>query len=566
MRPAPCFSVEPPRTWILVAGAIGALTSGATADANAAVVGGPNADRTARIEHSRPSDARVVLPPGRPTARAASTRDAPRRWILTTAPTASTVEHRRRATIARRNGGRYDAILGAVIVPAGGARGAAAAIGTHLQTAGPDVLATRSSSFDDVGGVVSPWSRNAAAAPSIAPPIEALAPIGLVDDAVDRSVAELSGVEHINALGPKEPHGTMVASVLAAPYDGAGVVGVAPGARLLSWGSNRLFCVDISDGIVQLVRRGARVINISLAYPNECSMLELAVQYAYARGVVVVSASGNEATRGNPLSFPASYEHVITAAAVSSALTVASFSNYDDYVDLAAPGVDVPVDVPLWGDTKDGKADGRTTVSGTSLAAPFVAAAASWVLGARPELDPGQVSALLRSSARDIEQPGWDAYSGYGLVQIAPALALPTPPRDFLEPNDGPVFVPGAGHGTFSKPPIWKGGPEITIRATGDSSDDNIDAYRVKLPPRARIKVRLAPSKGRADLFAFDQGIKSFARAIPIDASTRSGTRTDAISIRNTGKRARFAYIVVNTPGADDRRVLSEYALSVRPA
>ncbi|MBO9531359.1 MAG: S8 family serine peptidase, partial [Solirubrobacteraceae bacterium] len=333
--------------------------------------------------------------------------------------------------------------------------------------------------------------------------------------------------------------------------------------RLLSWGTT-LTCTDVSTGIMQLVRRGARVINLSLGFDQECSVLESAVQFAYANGATVVSASGNDADKGNPLSFPASYEHVITAAAITPSLTVASFSNYDDYVDVAAPGVAVPVDVPLRWDDKDGTAEGRTTVSGTSFASPYVAGGVSWIVGARPELDASQVAAILRASTRDLEQPGWDPYTGYGLLQITNALAVPTPPKDLLEPNDSPAYVRPAGKGTFSKTPIWTGGPKVTVRATGDSADDNIDAYRVKVPAGKRIKVQLQPSTGRADLFAFDQSVRSFLRSTPIDASTRSGTRTDTIWIRNTGKSARFAFIVVNTTGPEDQRGLSEYGLSVR--
>ncbi len=138
------------------------------------------------------------------------------------------------------------------------------------------------------------------------------------------------------------------------------------------------------DRIVRLVKQGARVINLSLGFDQECSPLEAAVQFAYAKGATVVSASGNDGDHGNPLSFPASYEHVITAAAISSALTVAPFSNYDDYVDIAAPGVDVPVDVPIRWDTKDNVVDGRAKVSGTSFSSPFIAAASPGSSGAGP--------------------------------------------------------------------------------------------------------------------------------------------------------------------------------------
>jgi hypothetical protein len=86
----------------------------------------------------------------------------------------------------------------------------------------------------------------------------------------------------------------------------------------------------------------------------------------------------------------------------------------------------------------------------------------------------------------------------------------------------------------------------------------------VKVPGGALVKVQLRPSAGAADLFAFDQNVRSFLRATPIDASVRSGTRMDTVWLRNTGDAARVAFIVVNTTGPDDVRALSQYALSVR--
>lgn len=555
MRPAPSPPVVPIATRLLLPLTAAALAAGCT-PAHAAITGLPSADRDARIATAAPAP-RIALPPATGIASAARTGQ-PVRWVLMAHGAPAEL-----ARIAAQSGGRFTPELGSLSVPASRARSVARRLGDRLTAAGPDLRARRLASFDEPGGATSAWSRNVAGTPSLAPLAATLAPIGVVDDAVDKSIPELAATDVINGVGPAEPHGTMVASTAAAPYDGTGVVGVAPGARVLSWGTT-LTCSDVSNGIVQLVKRGARVVNVSLGFDQECSVLENAVQFAYAKGATVVSASGNDADRGNPLSFPASYEHVITAAAVTTSLTVAAFSNYDDYVDIAAPGVDVPVDVPLRWDNKDGRADGRTQVSGTSFASPFVAGGLSWIIGARPELDASQVAAILRASSRDIEQPGWDPYTGFGLLQVGGAMAVPTPPKDTLEPNDSPLYTRPVGQGTFAKPPIWSGGPKATIQATGDSADDNIDAYRVRVPAGARVKVQLQPTAGAADLFAFDQSVRSFLRATPLDASTRSGTRTDTIWLRNTGRTNRSAFIVVNTTGQDDQRGFAQYALSVR--
>lgn len=500
----------------------------------------------------------IVLPPI--SASAASTKQTAN-WNLI-APHASTQALNR---LAITYGGRVNARIGVLTVPRSHAREAARRLGGALRSAGPDVIGRRHASFEQAGGAISSWSRSIGAPPTLTPGPGTLAPIGVVDDAVDTTVAELSSAIVVNGVSPKgETHGTMVASTAAAPYNGTGVVGVAPGAQVYSWGVTSLSCADVSLGITTLADRGAKVINVSLGFNQLCGALERAVVYAYARGVTVVSSPGNEGDQDNPLEYPSSYQHVISAAAMKPNFTIASFSNYDDFVDVAAPGVDVPVDVPVRADDEDDARDGVTTVSGTSFSSPYVAGGISWILGARPDLDPGQVAAILRASNRDIEQPGWDPYSGYGLIQISAALGVPTPPKDPLEPNDQPEFTRAASKGIFGKPYLWDGGAKATIQAFGDSADDDLDAYRIRVPARSDVKVQLRPIRGSVNLYAFRSSATDFYRSTPVAASRRGGLKMDTIWIRNSSNRSRAGFVVVNSVSGPNSRRLSEYTLSVR--
>ncbi|MDO9353398.1 MAG: S8 family serine peptidase, partial [Solirubrobacteraceae bacterium] len=240
----------------------------------------------------------------------------------------------------------------------------------------------------------------------------------------------------------------------------------------------------------------------------------------------------------------------------------AAFSNFNDYVDIAAPGVDVPVDTPLRFDIEDGAVDGQSKVSGTSFASPYIAGGLSWVLGARPKLDPGQAADVLRTSARDLGAPGWDQHTGFGLLQVGAAMAIPTPTADVLEPNDDPAFTKASGKGTFGKRTVWSGGARTRINALGDSADDPVDAYRIKVPARGRVRVSVQASEGRTDLFAFDQSVTTFSGA-PVDASTKKGSATDAITLRNTGNSSRMAFVVVNSVD-DGARLPSHYTLTIK--
>src|ERR1700712_883044 len=249
------------------------------------------------------------------------------------------------------------------------------------------------SAFELPDGTLSPWARSTVDPPAGIPSPSTLAPVGIVDDAVDRSVKELARQTRvINHVKPGAEHGTEVASVIAAPINGAGVAGVAPGAKIYSFGVVDFDCGQIARGVRQLVHAGAKVINLSLEVDGSCPYLWNAIAYAYAKKVTIVAAAGNSGESGNPRVFPASYPHVITVGAIEQPwatsqtdLQWTGFSEFNRFVDLVAPGVDVPVDVPLKWDkvepaddptpVPDSRKDGVTSVNGTSVAAPFVTGA-----------------------------------------------------------------------------------------------------------------------------------------------------------------------------------------------
>src|SRR5205807_1437410 len=127
-----------------------------------------------------------------------------------------------------------------------------------------------------------------------------------------------------------------------------------------------------------------------------------ALQYANSRGAVVVAAAGNGATSGNAPIYPAAYPEAVAVAAVDDHLQRASFSQYGSYVDLAAPGVDILSD---WNSSDSSYA----YASGTSMAAPFVSAAAALVFAHQPSSTATQAVQQLYSTSVDLGSPGWDA-------------------------------------------------------------------------------------------------------------------------------------------------------------
>jgi len=237
----------------------------------------------------------------------------------------------------------------------------------------------------------------------------------------------LPGTELDGVPGTTDPsgHGTHVAGVVAAARNGVGTVGLAPGAQILPV---RVIAPDgtgWSSAVAAAVRwshdQGADVINLSLGSTGPLpQLLSDAVDYATSdtrggrRPSVVVAAAGNSGTSGAPV-WPAVLPRVVAVGATDAVDRVTSFSTRGSWIDVAAPGVDVL-------STCAGGA--WCALSGTSTAAPAVAATAALLRQQDPGRSPAAVQYQLESSAKDLGPPGKDVEYGAGLVRPAAALGL----------------------------------------------------------------------------------------------------------------------------------------------
>jgi subtilisin family serine protease len=260
------------------------------------------------------------------------------------------------------------------------------------------------------------------------------------------------------------------------------------------------------------------VINLSLGgvrdplHPNRDTYSKLeasAVAYAYAKGAVLVAAVGNgDEAFAQPwpyASYPAALPHVIGVSALSHTGNVPDFSNRDAvFNDIAAPGQGIFSTFPLaltaarpsctdQGYSDCGPDEYRSP-EGTSFAAPQVSAAAAVLLAINPGLTNSQVATLLEHSADDANAGNGcpkcallrDPRSGWGRLNIAKAVEAlnnPLPPSDRYETNDDA--------GTQAR--TWWG-KRVTIEATVDYYDDQIDVYRIALSGRERLDAKLTGS------------------------------------------------------------------------
>jgi subtilisin family serine protease len=260
-------------------------------------------------------------------------------------------------------------------------------------------------------------------------------------------------------------HGTFVSGIIAASTgNGIGIAGINPHARIMvlkalnSFGHTRASYV--ARAIQYAADHGARVINLSLGGPDRTELETAAIDYAASKGVIVVVASGNEGesleARG-----PASHPGVITVASTGLQDERVVFSNWGPQVSIAAPGLDI---LGLRARRTDTIRDIEGTVyesgaayvgddrryyraGGTSFSAPLVTGVASLLLSKNPALTAEQVTRMILHSARDVDVPGRDQFTGYGLLDARAALVAD--PEFFIDVAINGVQVAQAASGTM---------------------------------------------------------------------------------------------------------------------
>jgi hypothetical protein len=255
---------------------------------------------------------------------------------------------------------------------------------------------------------------------------------------------------------------------------------------------------------------------------------------------------------------------VVTVAATTPDDRSASFSNANNAIDLSAPGVGILTAVPPALD-EDGAEDGYEALDGTSFSAPMVSAAMAWVRAARPELTPNRVVQAVRLTARDVARPGWDPLTGFGVLNVANALAVPEgqlPIHDPHEPNDNLAWV----NGTLMPraEPIWSGGRALRLGGLLDKQEDKVDVYRIMIPGGRSARIAVIPRFGDPMLDVFSAtGFSVNQSGGRVGRSRRAGSkRTERLTIVNPGSEARSYYVAIRPQGTS-RFQEREYQLRV---
>jgi hypothetical protein len=280
--------------------------------------------------------------------------------------------------------------------------------------------------------------------------------VGVVDSgtvAIPALAGQLTqGPAYVGGATGDENHGTWMADVVHQMAPQAHLLSVRVLSDVHGSAANMGDSCPIASGIEYAAEHGAKVINLSLGDSSAkgsgyATCQAKVVEQALADGITVVASAGNDGGAVDPAkpegengenaeSFPAAYTGVIGVAAVTPSGPRASFSNVHSYVDVAAPGTNIPA---------IGQ-DGTTSeVDGTSPAAAVVSGVAALILSKVPGLAPWQVAKALESTAS--HPSAWDSETGYGEINAAAALAA----AEKMTPASATVStVPYRGAGYFS--------------------------------------------------------------------------------------------------------------------
>jgi hypothetical protein len=380
-------------------------------------------------------------------------------------------------------------------------------------------------------------------------------PVTVIDTGLDVTHEEFAGRPNTILLGPQnltesseDFHGTAVSSVVAAPENGVGVVGVYPQAVLRSVDVGGLAIANVIAALNTAITAGPSVINMSFGIPYT-RLLEDTLLRAFATGSILVASSGNERGEGVAAGPPGILPHVLTVAATDQLNDPADFSTPSLGVDLAAPGVDIPAAIPRFFNPS-----GYAALSGTSFSAPLVAGATAWVWTARPTLDNTQIFELMRVTATDVAGEGFDRDTGFGVLSIPNALTTQAPSRDPNEPNDDIRQVRARGLFTAAAPPITAPNrPRTTFRARLDVTEDLEDVYRVFVPAGRTVRITTTPDTD-VDVDVWKSTTSSvFLRGVArkrnlLASSGKNGKAAERVSVRNRTKKAFYAFLDVYLP------------------
>ncbi|WP_052712157.1 S8 family peptidase [Domibacillus indicus] len=364
--------------------------------------------------------------------------------------------------------------------------------------------------------------------------------IAVVDTGVashsDLSIAGgASFVSYTSSYQDDNGHGTHAAGIIGAKDNGFGTKGVAPDASLFAVkslnkdGSGSLS--SILAGIDWAITNKMDIINLSLGTQTHSAAFQSMVDKAYAQGILVVAAAGNDGSASgtdDTVDYPARYSSAIAVGAVDSSLNRASFSSTGSAVEVSAPGQSI---------TATYLNNGYARMSGTSMAAPYVSGQLALMKQADPAVSNVRLRTLLTETSRDLGAAGRDSWYGYGFIQATYVKPAAVPFQSLA-----PVGLSADTSSIYALPGESKA---ITVTAAyedGQEIDRTKEAvWTSSNPAVATVKsgVVTVHRFGKAVIQAADGGKKV---TLPVDSTVRA-VSASAATVTGKPKESKTAQL-----------------------
>ncbi|RMD93346.1 MAG: T9SS C-terminal target domain-containing protein [Calditrichaeota bacterium] len=248
---------------------------------------------------------------------------------------------------------------------------------------------------------------------------------GYVDDVLGWDFGDEDSDPANRSTSPVGSHGTEVAGTAAAVTNNStGIAGIAFRCKIMPI---KVISDQASDqgqiflgfeGIKYAADQGAQIINASWGGPRHSLFEQDIINYARARGSLVIASAGNGNNPGKI--YPAAYSGVLAVTATTKNDLKANFSTFGPWVDLAAPGVSILTT------TRDNH---YRFVSGTSFSAPLASGVAALVKSLHPDWTAGEIGEQIRVSADNINgvNPAFQNMLGHGRLNALRALTVESP-------------------------------------------------------------------------------------------------------------------------------------------
>lgn len=272
--------------------------------------------------------------------------------------------------------------------------------------------------------------------------------VAVIDSGVNPRTDSLKGQVLVDEVPEKvaygatddyDGHGTNMAELIAGTGANGSIQGLAPGAKIIPYriqlkeqleGTEKRKTATAAEAIRAVADTDAQIVSMSfgsdIAYPE----IEAAVKYAASKGKLLISSVGNDGDEF--IGYPAAYPYVLGVSSIDESSKVSDFAAYGQYVDLVAPGENIPAYC------RPGFTTYCHDLQGTSQATAITAASAALIWSAHPDWTANQVTrALIDTAGRKWAKDKPTQEAGYGTIR--PRVVLADPNYDAGDPYSDPL-------------------------------------------------------------------------------------------------------------------------------